>query len=123
MKYLFSILLVLCLAMPVMAEDNSIEDEVIEDNSDNSIEDNSVHYTIDLGDGQGAILVFGDNNSIYLPDVSETEITPNEITVSNGRINLVLTDTDLIVDGIITRYSKLVFILEGESWDLVWYEQ
>ena len=118
MKYLFSILLVLCLAMPVMAED-----EVIEDNSDNSVEDNSVQYAIDLGDGQGAILVFGDNNTIYLPDVSETEITPNEITVSNGRINLVLTDTDIILDGIKTRYSKLVFILKGESWDLVWYEQ
>ena len=108
MKYLFSILLVLFLAMPVMAEEAETQGNV---------------YTIDLGDGQGAILIFGDNNSIYLPDVSETEITPNEITVSNGRINLVLTDTDLIMDGIITRYSKLVFILEGESWDLVWYEQ
>ena len=112
MKYLFSILLVLFLAMPVMAEE-----------AETPTEDNSVQYAIDLGDGQGAILVFGDNNTIYLPDVSETEITPNEITVSNGRINLVLTDTDIIMDGIITRYSKLVLILEPDGWDLVWYEQ
>ena len=108
MKYLFSILLVLCLAIPVMAEDVETQGNV---------------YTIDLGDGQGAILIFGDNNTVYLPDVSETEITPNEITVSGDRVNLVLTDTDLIVGGIKTRYSKLVFILEGESWELVWYEQ
>ena len=108
MKYLFSILLVLFLAMPAMAEDAETQGNV---------------YTIDLGNGQGAILIFGDNNTVYLPDVSETEITPNEITVSNGRINLVLTDTDLIVGGIKTRYSKLVFILEPDGWELIWYEQ
>ena len=109
MKYLFSILMVLFLAFPAMAQEAPPED-------------NSVQYTIDLGDGD-MILIFGDNNTIYVPSVDPVKITPNEITVSNGRINLVLTDTDLIVGGIKTRYSKLVFILEGESWDLVWYEQ
>ena len=108
MKYLFSILMVLFLAFPAMAQEEETQGNV---------------YTIDLGDGQGAILIFGDNNTVYLPDVSETEITPNEITVSNGRINLVLTDTDLIVGGIKTRYSKLVFILEPDGWELIWYEQ
>jgi len=80
-------------------------------------------YAIDLGDGQGSILIFGDDNTVYLPDVSETEITPNEITVSGEHFNLVLTDTDLIVDGIKTRYSKLVLILEPDGWELIWAEQ
>ena len=117
MRYLFSILLVLCLAMPAMAED-----EVIEDNSDNSVEDNSVHYTIDLGDGD-MILIFGDNNTIYVPAVDPVKITPNEITMNGQRINLVLTDTDLIIDGVKTRFSKIVLILEPDGWELIWAEQ
>lgn len=114
MKRMIVLILLLLLVTPAMAEEQEQEQVV---------EDSSATYTIDLGDGQGAILVFGDNNSVYLPDTSEPEIIPNEITISENRINLVLTDTDLIVDGTKTRYSKLVFVLEGDTWELVWYEQ
>lgn len=110
MRYLLCIIMILFLAMPVMAEE---QEQEVQGNV----------YTVDLGDGQGSILIFGDNNSVYLPEQNEEEIIPNEITMQENRINMVLTDTDLIVDGIKTRYSKLVFILTGETWELVWYEQ
>lgn len=113
MRKLFLIMLIMAwLAVPAMAE---TEDE--------AVEDNSVQYMIDLGDGQGAILVFGDNNTIHLPGMSENEIDPNQITVQEGRINLVLTDTELLIGGTKTLYSRLVFVLTGETWELVWYEQ
>ena len=107
MRYLFSILLVLCLAMPVMAEEAETQGNV---------------YTIDLGDGD-MILIFGDNNTIYVPSVDPVKITPNEITMAGDRINLVLTDTDLIIDGVKTRFSKIVLILEPDGWELIWAEQ
>ncbi len=117
MKKLFLTLLIMAwLAIPAMAEDTYIED-----NSDSS--DNSTSYIIDLGDGQGSIIIFGDNNTVYLPPAKEVvEPNPNEITIAGNRINLVLTDTDLIIDGIKTRYSRLVFVLT-DTWELVWYEQ
>lgn len=85
--------------------------------------DSSVSYVIELGDGQGAILIFGDNNTIYLPDVNGATIDPNQITTQDDRINLVLTDTELIIDGTKTLYSRLVFVLTAETWELVWFEQ
>ena len=109
MKYLFSILMVLFLAFPAMAQEAPPED-------------NSVQYTIDLGDGD-MILIFGDNNTIYVPAVDPVKITPNEITMAGDRINLVLTDTDLIIDGVKTRFSKIVLILEPDGWELIWAEQ
>ncbi len=113
MKKLFLTLLILTwLAIPAMAEDTYIED-------------NSTSYIIELGSGQGAILIFGDNNTVYLPPAEKEvqEVKPNELTVVGDRINLVLTDTDFIMDGIKTRYSRLVFVLTGNEWELVWYEQ
>ncbi len=108
MKKLFLTLLILAwLAVPAMAEEATNV------------------YTIELGSGQGAILIFGDNNTVYLPPVEKEiqEVKPNELTVSGDRVNLVLTDTDFIMHGIKTRYSRLVFVLTGETWELVWFEQ
>ncbi len=108
MKKLFLTLLIIAwLAIPAMAEDTVGGNQ----------------YLIDLGDGQGAILIFGDNNTVYLPPAKEViEPNLNEITVAGDRINLVLTDTDFIMDGIKTRYSRLVFVLT-DTWELVWFEQ
>ncbi len=113
MKKLFlTLLIMIWLAVPAMAGDTYTED-------------NSATYTIELGDGQGAILIFGDNNIVYLPPAEKEvqEVKPNELTVSGDRIHLVLTDTDFIMHGIKTRYSRLVFVLTGETWELVWFEQ
>lgn len=114
MKYLFSILMILFLAFPVMAE------EVVEDNSDNS--DNSVQYMVDMGNGT-LLLITGDNNTITLPVTDPVEVVPNQITFSDGKIFMVLTNTNLDVGGVVTEYEKLVFVLEEDKWELIWYEQ
>ncbi len=116
MKKHFSILILLIFFIFFLSHYVSAED-------DSTTIDSSTSYIIELGDGQGAILVFGDNNTIYLPDTTEPTIIPNEITITDDRVNLVLTDTDLIVDGVRTRYDKMVFVFTGKEWDLVWFTQ
>lgn len=115
-KFLFA-LMFLFLAMPVMAQ---------EENGDTVNNYNTVEYYIDLGSGDGAIIIVGDGNTIFLPDKQDpVEFVPNQITISpDGQyINLVLMDTDLIIDGQTITYTKLVIRLSGMGWELLWWEQ
>ena len=94
----------------------------------NNTTDNSVQYKIELGKGDGALLVIGDGNTIYLPpEAKDTkdQIQPNEITYSQDRdaFTLVLTETDIYIDGTRTRFSKVVIELTAGGWDLLWFEQ
>ena len=118
MKYLFGILLVLFLAMPVMAED-----EVIEDNSDNSITD---AYKIELGNGEGSIIVTGDNNIIYMPPGSEQEQQVQAVNEFNeNTMSLVLGQTDIVgAEGNVVSFSKIVLQWQDDgSVVVVWTEQ
>jgi len=90
--------------------------------------DNSVNYRIDLGNGDGALLIVGDGNQVYLPPKAEDtgdKIQPNEVTYSEdrGSFMVVLTETDIYVEGTRTRFSKMVLELRADGWDLVWFEQ
>lgn len=89
----------------------------------------STSYEIDLGNGEGSVLIFGNNNTVYLPPDSqdkEDQIQPNEVTFNESRKSymLVCTETDIIIDSTVTRFSKVVFELHGDgTWELVWFEQ
>ena len=97
----------------------------IDDNSttDNSItDDNSVHYYIELGDGN-SIIIFGDGNTIYLPANDPVKIVPNQVTFAGEDVRIVMQQTEIIVDGIATTFSKVVLVLNSNGWSVVWYEQ
>lgn len=102
------------------AQDNNSTDN----STDNStvINDNSVHHHINLGDGN-SIIIFGDGNTIYLPANDPVEIVPNQVTFSEENVRIVLMDTEILVDGVSTRYKKIVLVLGPDKWDLVWWEQ
>ena len=95
------------------------EAEYVEDNETEVKNDT---YTVSLGDGQGSILIFGDDNTVYLPP-NEEKNNPNEITTDGEKFHLVLSDTDIIIDGTVQNFSKLVFVLGDAHWDLVWWKQ
>jgi hypothetical protein len=125
MRKLF-LILILCLfiSAPVWA----LNGEDTQQPTDNSTTDESTNYRIDLGSGDGALLIIGDGNQVYLPPEAEEvedKIQPNEITYSENRGSFmcVLTETDIYVDGVRTRYSKVVLELTADGWDLVWFEQ
>ena len=125
MRKLF-VVLILFLALPVPAW--ALDGEDTQQPTDNSTTNNYTNYRIDLGHGDGALLIIGDGNQVYLPpeaeDVEE-KIQPNEITynANRGSFIVVLTETDIYVDGVRTRYSKVVLELTADGWDLVWFEQ
>jgi hypothetical protein len=90
--------------------------------------DNSIQYTIELGNGDGALLIIGDGNNIYMPpsaDEMDGKIQPNEITYNADRdtFTVVLTETDIYINGVRTRYSKVILELGTDGWDLLWFEQ
>ena len=95
--------------------------------NETDVNDNSVQYAVELGDGQGAILVFGDNNTIYMPPTmnEQEQINPNEITEADDRFNVVLTETDIInKEGASISFSRLVLTLNMDgTWDLLWAEE
>jgi len=108
--------------------DDAATDNLTDNSTTDNSTDNSVNYSIDLGNGDGALLIIGDGNQIYLPPKAaevEDRIQPNEITYSASRNEFILvcTETNLIIDGTVTRFSKIVITLGAEGWDLIWYEQ
>lgn len=123
MKKIIIAMVVLLMALPAIAQlttPTDIDDYSVTDNSVS--DDHSVQYHISLGDGN-SIIVFGDGNTIYLPKNDPVEITPNQVTFSGDVVRVVLTDTDIITDGVTSRFKKVVLILGKDGWDVVWWEQ
>ena len=89
--------------------------------------DNSVQTYIDLGNGDGAIIILGNDNNttIYLPENNPDEFiqVPNEVTFSGNKTHIVMMDTEIINEGVVTIYKKIVLILKPDGWELVWWEQ
>ena len=119
-KLIFSLVIVFLLVVP----SNVFSEEKEEVNYNDNSEDHSIQYSVELGDGRGSILVFGDNNTIHVPDTQNgLGVEPNTITHQGDRFTMVLTETEIIVDGVIQKFDTLVFTLIGNKWELVWWEQ
>ena len=87
----------------------------------------SIEYHINLGSGDGALLILGsDNNTIYLPENNKEEFfqVPNQVTFSGDKIRVVMMDTDIMdTFGVVTTYKKVVLVLDPDGWELIWWEQ
>ena len=116
-RAVFFLLVFMLVPVLALAEDNGT--------AENGTTDNSFSYTINLGNGDGALLILGDGNQVYLPPEKDEvqQIQPNEITQVDDKFVLVLTETDMFLDGVRTRYTKMVLELTADGWDLLWFEQ
>lgn len=78
-------------------------------NSTTDSHDNS--YTIDLGEGNGSLLIIGDGNTVYLPEKTEPEDTmPDFVNEFQGNTKtLILGPTEAIgPNGTVIYFSKIV---------------
>lgn len=99
------------------------------DNQTESQPDNSITdaYKIELGDGEGSLIVTGDNNTIYLPPESKKKDEQQEAVneFNEATMSLVLGQTDVVSeDGTVVTFSKIVLQWQGDgSVKVVWTEQ
>lgn len=120
-NFLLSIIIFVMLSTFAIAQ----ESEESSSTSSTNTQDNSVVYEIDYNAGNDSLLVIG-NNTIHLPaDSNDTESPANEITYSEDRESfvLVMNKTDFFFEGVKTRYTKLVFELKADGWEVLWTEQ
>ena len=101
-----------------------------EDNYDNSINNNYVYDQIEIGGGNGSIIIIGDGNAVQLPESwnnNQQIFVPNLITFStDGKwVNIVLINSEIKVDDVVTEWEKLVFRIPSVEIGnyLIWFEQ
>ena len=98
-------------------------DNQTETNPDNSITD---AYKIELGNGEGSIIVTGDDNIIYMPPEPEQEQQVQAVNEFNeNTMSLVLGQTDIVgAEGDVVSFSKIVLQWQDDGRvEVVWTEQ
>lgn len=70
--------------------------------------------TIDLGEGNGAVIIVGDSNVIYVPDVKTEECEPVMASRFAGGFVVVMPHT-VIQDGLIKAEFSRVVLWIGED--------
>ena len=87
--------------------------------NDNDV-DNSVSYVVDLGSGDGAVVIIGNNNSIYLQGPTDkfyTDIaqTPDGFLVNMNKVRMVTLDQKTF------SMEKVVLYLKNDgTWDVLY---
>ncbi len=109
-KALTVLALVLCSVCPALAEGEAYSDS------------HAVSYYVNLGEGNGAVVIFGDNNVVYLPEQQECS-GALAVQVGDGWL-LTLPETELqLSNGVAVKYEQLVLFIDAAGITSVVYAE
>jgi opacity protein-like surface antigen len=70
---------------------------------------------VDLGEGNGAVIVVGDGNSIYLPPTKEQTCEPSTAFAQSGGFVLVVNDLVIESEGLQVPFSRVVLWIADDG--------
>lgn len=94
-----------------------------QDEGASSTTDNSIY--VDLGEGNGAVIIIGDGNTVYLPPKQEDGPANTATVLNNGSVVLSLGSTALCGYGVVGQvvWQKIVLAIESDGSVRVLYAQ